>query len=183
MRSSSKQQGFTIVETLVAITVLMIAIAGPLVVASKGLSGAAASKDQMIASYLAEESMEVVKNQRDNNIYTGALSWLNGFGNCSNSAPCDASAIDTPNFLLYSAGAPVPLNLTDLTANGYYSHTSGGMVTPFTRYFYLSKPNAPTIACDYSTMDECTVTVVVNWNEGTVPYGVTVSSEITKISR
>ncbi|MCX6715954.1 MAG: prepilin-type N-terminal cleavage/methylation domain-containing protein, partial [Candidatus Taylorbacteria bacterium] len=93
----AEKRGFTIVETLVAITILMIAIAGPLVVASKSLFSSNLSKNQMVASYLAQESMEVVKNIRDNNLYLGQ-NWLqNGAGSlssCTKSNPCDASAID-----------------------------------------------------------------------------------------
>ena len=50
IHTASSQKGFTIIETLIAITVLMIAVAGPLSVASKGLLSAQISKDQMIAS-------------------------------------------------------------------------------------------------------------------------------------
>lgn len=57
--------GFTLVEALVAISILMIAIAGPMTLAQKGLSTATLSKDQMIASFLAQDGIEAVKNMRD----------------------------------------------------------------------------------------------------------------------
>lgn len=57
--------GFTLVEALVAISILMIAIASPMTLAQKGLSTATLSKDQMIASFLAQDAIEAVKNIRD----------------------------------------------------------------------------------------------------------------------
>jgi Tfp pilus assembly protein PilV len=62
INKNKNQKGFTIVETLVAVTILMISIAGPLTVANKGLLAAINAKDQMIASYLAQDAMEYVKN-------------------------------------------------------------------------------------------------------------------------
>ena len=57
--------GFTLIEALVAISILMIAIASPMTLAQKGLSTATLSKDQMIASFLAQDAIEAVKNIRD----------------------------------------------------------------------------------------------------------------------
>ena len=59
------KSGFTLVEALVAISILMIAIASPMSLAQKGLSSATLSKNQMIASFLAQDAVEAVKNIRD----------------------------------------------------------------------------------------------------------------------
>ena len=67
IKRNTKNAGFTLVETLVAIAILMIAIAGPLTVAEKGLSAAIYARDQMMASYLAQDGMEYVKNVVDTN--------------------------------------------------------------------------------------------------------------------
>ncbi len=74
--------GFTLIEALVAISILMIAIASPMTLAQKGLSGAILSKDQMIASFLAQDAIEAVKNIRDQ-IAVSQVSgdWLAGNGN------------------------------------------------------------------------------------------------------
>ena len=171
-----RTRGFTIVETLVAITVLMIAIAGPLVVASKGLFGALASKDQMIAAYLAQESMETIKNGRDNSeALGGGLLDLP----CTLTATCDASAVDTNQILPNCPMAPsvsVSGCQIYLGSNGYGHNDSDGTQTLFTRYFYLADPPSP-------NPDEKIVTVVVNWNEGTTPYSVSLSSELTNSVR
>lgn len=59
-----KNKGFTIIETLVAITILMIAVAGPLTIAQKSLMASIYARDQIVASYLAQEVMEEYKNSK-----------------------------------------------------------------------------------------------------------------------
>lgn len=186
MKIQTHKKGFTIVETLVAITILMIAIAGPLVVASKGLFGANLAKNQMTASYLAQESMEIVKNVRDNNLDSG-LNWLNSLASCTFSAACDASAIDgvgtLPSIIPCLGGniggsKPCPIYAE---TNGY-GHTSGAgaTATKFTRKFYI---HAATGSGACTSDDECGVTVLVFWDEGTTPYTVVLTSEITSTAR
>ncbi len=66
-----KNKGFTIIETLVAIAILMISIAGPLTIAQKGLLAATYAKDQVTASFYAQNLMESIKNQRSTNLLNG----------------------------------------------------------------------------------------------------------------
>jgi prepilin-type N-terminal cleavage/methylation domain-containing protein len=66
--------GFTLIETLVAIFILLIAVTGPLAVAQSGLRAAFLSRDQTTAFYLAQDAFEYVKNVRDGNI----LATING---------------------------------------------------------------------------------------------------------
>lgn len=171
------KKGFTIVETLVAITILMIAIAGPLVVASKGLFGANVSKDQMIASYLAQESIEVVKNLRDNNISNGvAGGWLNGIDNCKPTGNiCDASAIDSP-MILNCGNSLCPIYAE---APGYGHNSVGATPTRFSRGFYFNNPLNLLNAVPCTSDSECGITVEVDWMEGTTPYSVILHSEMT----
>jgi prepilin-type N-terminal cleavage/methylation domain-containing protein len=180
MKHPTAQKGFTIIETLVAITVLMIAIAGPLVVASKGLFGADLAKDQLVASYLAQESMEAVKNIRDNNIYAGS-DWLSGLSSYTYSNSGDASPLDGSSnnpSTISCVGAPCPLYHE---ANGYGHVASGATASIYTRRFYVHDPTSRTAAC--ASTDECGVTVEVYWNEANIVYSVVLTSEITSTIR
>lgn len=162
-------RGFTLIETLVAIAILMISIAGPLVIASKALNAALYAKDQSAATFLAQEEMEIIKNIRDNNLFAGA-SWDNGgLSLCAGSgAKCDFVVINGgQSSICPSAGC-------QLYASGDgYDHDSTGSVTPFSRHFYL----VPVGANEYQAV------AVVSWYEGTIPNVVSVSSEFVNAAR
>ena len=64
----NKNKGFTLIETIVAITILMISIVGPLALASKGIVYAEYVRDEITAFNLAQEAMESIRNIRDENI-------------------------------------------------------------------------------------------------------------------
>ncbi len=77
-----KEEGFTLVETLIAISILMIAIASPINLAQKALSSAVLSRDQMTASFLAQDGLEATKNLRDEiAIRSDSTDWLAPFRN------------------------------------------------------------------------------------------------------
>ena len=57
--------GFTLIETLVAIAVLTLAVAGPLFTAERTIVAAQTAADQLTASYLAQEGVEYVRAMRD----------------------------------------------------------------------------------------------------------------------
>lgn len=64
------QRGYSLVEVLVAITVLLIALVGPLTIAHTGLQRSMQSKDNTMAVFLAQEGIEAIVKLRED----GALS-------------------------------------------------------------------------------------------------------------
>lgn len=66
-------RGFTLVEALVSAMVITLAILGPLSVASNASSHAKMTKDKLVATYLAQEAIELLKFQQDS-IYLRCLS-------------------------------------------------------------------------------------------------------------
>jgi len=60
--------GFTLIETMVAVSLLSIAIVAPMQLAAQSLAGAYYARDQITAFYLAQEGIEAVRAVRDNNI-------------------------------------------------------------------------------------------------------------------
>ena len=115
-----KNRGFTLVEALAAIAILMLAITGPLGISGKGISAGDFSKDQLIAYHLAQEGLETVRAVRDRNSLENlpgavpaavpARTWLSGLdgsGGCAAGVPaCNCIA---PNACVVDALAPLPV--------------------------------------------------------------------------
>jgi type II secretory pathway pseudopilin PulG len=170
--------GFTLVETLVAITILMIAIAGPLTVAEKGLSAVIYARDQLMASYLAQDAMESIKNIVDTNEITSNPG-LNYFPSCTNSSipPSNLCTINTLNGIVAkcSSSNPSSCQALSLTSSGY-AQTGISPFTPFTRYFYVQPFNV-------NGGNAANVTVNVTWPGDVVGGGgVTLEDTIFNVS-
>lgn len=65
-KQKNKESGFTILETLISIFILLTAITGPLVYVTSGFKAARQAKYQMIAFFLVSETIEEIKFFRDN---------------------------------------------------------------------------------------------------------------------
>jgi prepilin-type N-terminal cleavage/methylation domain-containing protein len=176
----NKSHGFTLVETLIAIAVLMISIAGPLVVASKGLNSALFARDQMVASLLAQETLELVKNIRDNNVGGETpVEWLTSIDSCTSADTCDISAYAVSNYTFS------PKECFDESTGGcvlYYDEDKGynsdsfGNESIFRRYFYLTDEVN-------GGVEEKRVTVVVGWSHGTLDNEITLKSVLVNAKR
>ena len=66
-------QGFTLLETMVAVTLLTIAIVAPMSLTTQALGSAYYARDQITASYLAQEGIEAVRSVRDANILLNSV--------------------------------------------------------------------------------------------------------------
>jgi Tfp pilus assembly protein PilV len=58
-------RGFTLVETLVSTMIITLVVLGPLTVASNAAMYARITKDNLIATYLAQEAVELLHHQQD----------------------------------------------------------------------------------------------------------------------
>ena len=65
--------GFTLIETLVAISLLTVAIVAPMSLTARSLSTAYYARDQITAFHLAQEAIETIRHVRDGNILQNAL--------------------------------------------------------------------------------------------------------------
>lgn len=59
------EKGFTLVETLVAITILLIVIVGPMSISTSTARGTSFASEQVTAFFLAQEGIEIVQKVRD----------------------------------------------------------------------------------------------------------------------
>lgn len=87
------QRGFTLIETLVAIFILLISVTGPMSFAQSGLRASFVARDQVVAFYLAQDAVETIKNVRDNNSLNSE-NWLDGLDVCV--SPAGSAGLDTP---------------------------------------------------------------------------------------
>jgi Tfp pilus assembly protein PilV len=69
------KRGITLIETVVAVTVLTFALGGPFLLAAKSLRSAAYAREEIAAARLGEEALEIIHNMRDNNSARSMPSW------------------------------------------------------------------------------------------------------------
>lgn len=94
-----KNKAFTLIETLVAISIFTMSILGLMSVLSSGIASTNYAKQKIIASYLAQEGIEYVRNMRDNLVLFDPISPQNGwnaFLSANKSYPISGS--DFPGF-------------------------------------------------------------------------------------
>lgn len=158
------KQGFTFIETLIAITVLLVAVVAPMSLAQDGVRAAKLAQDQIVAFYLAQEGVEVVRNMRDENRLAGATQLAGPLSSCivdpdnSLDVGCtiDATQISGGTFdvdACPSGGCP-PIRKDDER----YTYRSGGSYidTKYTREIRVWYTESP------DTKD-ATVEVIVTW--------------------
>ncbi|HEX8993663.1 MAG TPA: hypothetical protein VF803_00230, partial [Candidatus Paceibacterota bacterium] len=92
-RFSKAPSGFTLIESFVAITILVTAIAGPLSIASNSLRAALVASNQVSASFLAQEAIEYIRYTRDSNRLSGNA-WTTYLNNCISANGSQACYID-----------------------------------------------------------------------------------------
>jgi prepilin-type N-terminal cleavage/methylation domain-containing protein len=167
MKHSSK--AFTLVESMVAISILALAVTGPMLIAQKGIGSAIYARDQITAFYLAQEAVEYIRNARDTNKIRGD-SWLTGLTACletgvgaGDGVRCRIDAhyqnFDTPGAIEACSGGTCPkLDFYDDGTDRYYGYVtlpvSGWRETAFTR----------TISVDNrASAKEAVISVTISW--------------------
>ncbi len=183
-------RGFTLIETLLAVLLLATAIAGPLTIASKGLTSTLIAKNQFTAFYLAQDAMEQVRFLRDSACLAAGGSecpsgtWLSGLPNCvstDGSATCYLDSLASNPTSPQSCGGTCPVMRYD-TANGYFNYNADvnnlNLIDTPQQFIRTVKvvndpnPSGP-------SPDEAVVTVTVSWSDNpTVTHSITVLENI-----
>jgi Tfp pilus assembly protein PilV len=142
--SKNTQRGFTILETMVAIFILILSITGPMVFASSSLRSAFLARDQITAFYLAQDIIEVIKNTRDENGINGDP-WLSNIDVCDASDPVCIIYIDTTDADPVANECPREKEAIDpppcnpLTKDSAGRFTYGDTESRFTRTTYVKE--------------------------------------------
>ncbi|MBI2630786.1 hypothetical protein HYW73_01030 [Candidatus Nomurabacteria bacterium] len=167
-----KGGGFTLVETLVSVSVFTVSILGLLVVLSQGIANTGYAKKKLTASYLAQEGIEYIRNMRDTYVlYTGVPgnSW-SGFksklASC-NPSPRNGCGFDT----VFPHNVFVCNNPNDCKLyvnNGGYDTNGSGTDSGFVREIWMTPVGS----------NEVKIFSTVLWTQGSGSYSITFSESL-----
>ena len=178
--------GFTLVETLVAISVFTMSVLTLVIILSQGITSINYAKQKIIAGYLSQEGIEYTRNIRDTNVIShisGSQAGWNAFktqiANCLLPDGCylndsllfvGASNI-TVKDIIYTvcpSGICPPLKY-DLgnNSNGRYNY-SYGFDSTFTSKIMMTRIND----------NEIKVISIVYWKQGSTQRSVTFSENL-----
>ncbi len=176
---TQKISGFTLVETLVAISILSLAILGTFTAIQSALQQSGFAKDQITAFYLAQEAVEYVRNIRDTNALKNlavpdSATWLQGFADtgdpCSSGQACEIDSAHTSVATCSGGGASGCDLLTQDSTTGVFGY---GYNTP-TRFKRVVR-FTPTAG---SPVHEGVVSVTMSWTSGTFAKSFTVTESL-----
>lgn len=172
-------RAFTLIETLVAVSLLSIAIVAPMTLASKSLATAYYARDQITAFHLAQEAIETVRHIRDHNIILTAHDISTPImtniilDSNQTSRTFVISSLDDSNTTCSGVCPPLKLDPT----NSLYGYGDAGWTdSRFTRTV-----KAETVASDENGVpQEIRITVTVSWRSSAfqIPRTVTISENL-----
>ncbi len=172
----SHSRGFTLVETLVAVSILSLSILAGFTAVQSSLRNSGLSKDQVTAFFLAQEAIEFIKNIRDENALTNLggtpTNWLNRLAEDA-SDPCwfgNVCRVDPYQYAISSASAiafcgttvgscPVLNQSISGSTIGLFGYTAGWIATRFKREIQFQSISS----------DQVYITVTITWNMGAIP--------------
>jgi len=194
-----KKQGFTLIETLVAVSILTLSVAGPLYTASSVIVAAENARNQLTASHLAQEGIEYVRWMRDNEylaayqtnpMTASTASWtefLTGTSDASitlcrtskcmlDPAQTMSSGIGSTNSLQPCGDVSHACTRLYLSDNNIYTQQATGEIKPFTRTIQVI--DIPGTEGTPLYPDKRIISTV-SWNYHSTPYTITITSHLT----
>lgn len=184
IKSLPKNSGFTLVETLIAISIFTVSILGLMTFLTNGIKNTTYVKQKFIATYLAGEGIEYMRNIRDTFVVYDVASTQNGWDSfntklvnsgCTNSNGCyfDGQNVDytsqnqpMKNINITLCSSVCPNMLYDST-NGKYNYSTGSS-TGFVRKINITQVSA----------DEVKVSSTVSWLQGSGSNSITFSESL-----
>lgn len=162
-KTNKLTNGFTIVETLVAVAILSLSVLATFGAVTGGLQNSGLSKDRTVAFYLVQEGMEYIRNIRDenvlNNIGGNARDWLYGLSSVG-SDPCyfgNTCMLDinssSANLTRCSGGFGTCPNLNINSTTGAYGYDSSWTPSVYKREVQFTSINS----------SEIRVTIKISW--------------------
>ena len=184
-------RGFTLVETLIAVSIFSVSLVAVMAVLGSGISNTNSIKQKMTASYLAQEGIEYIRNMRDTYVLysssasTGWTSFNNkvfpacvGYGCFVNADNLDYGDNTEPindgvKVILISCNSANCSNGALSYINGKYGFS--GEDSGFTRKIIMTKIISPDGTIN---PNEVKVSSTVYWTQGSGPQSVTFSENL-----
>jgi len=163
IRSGRVRSGQTMIEAIVAISVLTTGLLGMFTLLSKSFFLSRDLQDQTRATYLAAEGIELAKNMIDHDVYLGLATGgaSGGWGACfpvavggSADYEMDYTTKSCPPQAFLNPGRKLNFN----NATKMYGYAAGGTATAFVRRIRVTKPSA----------NEMDVQAIVTWSTGPI---------------
>lgn len=154
------KSGFTILETIVALTIFSVSILGIVVITGRGISDLSIAKDKLTGLYLAQEGIELARNVRDNHLLSSDdnywATFLSDISACTGTSGCTINPTLNTN--------PTACSTSDgcyITANGTSGRFFGRSTGPLEKFY-----RKITMVSDGN--NRVTVTSTVKWQKGQV---------------
>jgi type II secretory pathway pseudopilin PulG len=166
-----KVSGFTILEVTVVVFIMAIGLVGILSLGNQNIQVQYINKNNVIASQLAQEGLELVRNKRDTN-WLRKEDWEHSSstgsrldilpGKISGSGSSAIYTIDAVTGEIYSSITGINDTKALLYLNNYklYTHQSTSTSTPFSRIITVGNESTASTS----------ITCLVQWKRGTNTY-------------
>ena len=118
IRFYKQQKGFSLIEVMIAVFVITVGIVGIYALVPRIVGIVFDNKDKFVASQLAREGFELVRNIRDNNALAMGV-WDQGLDDCSIAPGCK---IDFDHLVLTSFNTNEVLQINPA---GFYNYGTG----------------------------------------------------------
>jgi len=164
-----KQKAFTLVEVLIAISILTIGILSGFILITKVLYNTAVIQDRLTASFLTQEGIELVRQVRDSNflqIMNGeSVEWKDGLADGSYTIESKAGSEQPITLTSVDTGEGSNFRYNDDTK--IYNYTTGEPTT-FNREIKITTIND----------DEIRVESIMKWKTRTIDFNLTVEDHL-----
>jgi len=160
-------KGLTLIELVIAVFVISVGVVGSFSVLQKVIISTSISSTRLVASYLAQEGIEIVRNIRDTNWVEGDF-WLDDLnaGDCSVAGPgCEADY----NFQRLEACSSQPggqCRYLRIENGGFYNYGVGRETTYKRKIFIVNGT------------DFIKITIQVDWEESGRPHTISVQENL-----
>ena len=153
--TNKSKKGFTLIEALVAIAILLIVVVAPISLIGDSLHKLWYARDEALSVNLAQEGIEMVREVRDSNMLSGSP-WLTNLADGVYKIDvANFTAGGAPNTVVIPCPSCGPLQPLYLNASGIYEQGTVATPTRFWRIVTISSAGLPA--------NERQITSTVTW--------------------